>query len=117
MPAVTDRVAPAIQDVTLTSHLDGALIDDPRIELGQTIRVIPHESEPPSGRTESVIVELPTETPYSGDEEQYFLRGYAIGQLSSHNVALVCYSFGSAARQHESWNSGLTAGRDAWSSR
>ncbi len=78
--------SPDVPSVTLTSHLGGPLDGDPILQLGQTVRVISAESEPPSGRKESLIVKLPTETPFDGPDEQYFLRGYAIGKLSSHNM-------------------------------
>ena len=76
-------------DVTLVSHLDGALTDDPDLAPGQTIRVLPHKTEPPSGRREPVVVTLPSTTPFDGLDQQYYLRGFAIGKLSSHNITFL----------------------------
>ena len=81
----TEKNLPKILDVVLVSHLGGALGDDPDLMPGQTVRVLPHETEPPSGRREPVVVTLPSITPFAELDQQYFLRGFAIGKLSLHN--------------------------------
>ncbi len=108
-PSESKKNSETIPSVTLASHLNGPLDGDPVLALGQTVCVVPHASEPPSGRSESLVVTLPEDTPYSGQDELFFLRGYAIGKLSDHNVRYICYSHSSAARKHESWDAGYQA--------
>ena len=75
----------SIRDVTFRSHLHGELNGDPKPQKGETIRVIPDPSEP-MGSHESIFVQLPQETPSENGDELYFLRGYAIGQLSAQHT-------------------------------
>ena len=93
--ASSDKNVPEMRDVTLVSHLAGALADDPELIPGQTIRLLPHETEPllqfvlpqetepPFGRKKPVIVTLPSTTPFDGRDAQFFLRGFAVGKLFS----------------------------------
>ena len=74
-----------IRAVTFRSHLCGADSEDPIVRRGERIRVIPDAEEPPSGRHDSIVVRLPNSTPVQGDDELYYLRGYAIGCLAWHN--------------------------------
>lgn len=75
----------SIPDVTLVSHLSDSLDTDPTLKLGQIVRLIPDKSEP-TARKESLTMKLPTETPFDGLDEQLYLRGFAVGKLSSHNM-------------------------------
>ena len=84
-PKVTGEKSPDHRAVTLVSHLGGSLDDDPELRLGEVLRVVPDENEPPSALKESVLIELPLKTPFTGDDEQLFLRGYAVRELSEHN--------------------------------
>ena len=72
--------------VTFRAHLREQLADDPVVNPGETIRVVPDPSEPTMLKN-SIVVSLPTRTPYQTPEEALnYLRGYSIGQLSSANV-------------------------------
>ena len=74
-----------VSAVTFRSHLSGTIDGDPQIETGQKIRVVADAIEPMANH-DSILIQLPNETPYTGDAEQYYLRGFAIGQLSAHNT-------------------------------
>ena len=74
----------AIAAVTFKSHLYGDIASDPSVAKGQKIRVVPDPREPTQNH-ESIVVQLPEKTPYADDNELYFLRGFAVGQLSAHN--------------------------------
>jgi hypothetical protein len=75
----------SLRTVTFRSHLSGSLDDDPRVRVGESVRVAPARSEPMS-KHDSIIVKLPAETPFSGNHELYYLRGFTIGQLSAKNL-------------------------------
>jgi hypothetical protein len=68
--------------VTLRSHLNGALDQDPELQPGETIRVVPAPGER-FVRRDPVTVTLPETTPHEGRLAQYFLRGYALGFAST----------------------------------
>ena len=76
---------PAIRTVTFHSHLDGSLNDDPNLRVGERVQVAPARSEPMS-KHDPILVKLPNETPFSGNHELYYLRGFAVGQLSAQNL-------------------------------
>jgi hypothetical protein len=76
---------PAFRTVTFRSHLDGSLDDDPNVRVGESVQVAPANSEPMS-KHDPILVKLPTQTPFTGNRELYYLRGFAIGQLSSQNL-------------------------------
>ena len=94
----SDKHVPEMRDITLVSHLAGALADDPELVPGQTIRLFPHETEPllqlvlPQeteprfARKTPAIVTLPSTTPFDGPDAQFFLRGFAVGKLFSTNT-------------------------------
>lgn len=73
-----------IRTVTLRSHLVADATVDPVLRLDEILRVQPDEREPLT-RHEVVEVRLPHETPYSGNDAQQYLRGYAVGQVSRTN--------------------------------
>ena len=83
--AAADKQTTEIRDVVFRSHLLRTLEADPTVRLGEKIRVTPDESEATSHH-DSILVQLPGETPYKESDELYFLRGFAVGQLSSHNL-------------------------------
>lgn len=89
-PATTDSSVatsdqtPEYREVMFRSHLRGSLDADPTVRRGDTIRVTPDDSEP-TDRYESILVQLPGQTPYKSSEELYYLRGFAVGRLSAHN--------------------------------
>ena len=99
-----------VRTVTFRSHLDGDIDDDPVVRCGETITVTPDSSEP-TEKHDAVVVSLPESTPFQDiKQELYFLRGFAVGQLSAVNHQFAAHSNGSEARQHDSWNAGWEAG-------
>ncbi len=105
-----------LRSVTLTSHLHGDLTSDPILKIGEHIQVVPDKGEPFFNH-DPVDVILPSSTPYDGNDHDgndqiYFLRGYAVGQSSFANGQLLCHSNGSTARKYKSWNDGWSAGYD-----
>ena len=74
-----------LESVTFRSHLGGKIANDPVVRLGQRLRVVPDPSEP-TRQHESVVVILPKLTPYEGDKRIHYLRGYAVDNLSAHNL-------------------------------
>ena len=77
--------ADEIRTVTFSSHLAGTVESDPVVKPGQRIRLVPDANEI-TQKKETIVVQLPDRTPYDGDDEQYYLRGFAIGELSAHNI-------------------------------
>jgi hypothetical protein len=75
----------AIRTVIFRSHLDGSLDDDPKVRVGERVQVAPAASEPTS-KHDPILVKLPTRTPFTHDDELYYLRGFAVGQLSAQNL-------------------------------
>jgi len=59
---------------------------------------------------DSVDVELPESTPYEGPDQDYYLRGYAVGQTAYANGHFACHSNTTDARQHKAWNDGWETG-------
>lgn len=82
--AVSGDKKPAIRVLTFRSHLRGALDADPEVHPGETIRVTPDATEPTTEH-ESILVQLPRQTPFTKLDELYYLRGFAVGRLSAHN--------------------------------
>ena len=71
--------------VTFRSHLSGELNADPIVNPGEQIQVWPDPTEPTTSK-DAILVRLPTETPYENDDDRlYYLRGFAVGQLSAAN--------------------------------
>ena len=83
----TRTPASSVDEVTLSSHLNGANEDDPQLFAGQKIRLVP---DPGEGFLipDSLLVQLPSKTPYEGVDAQYYLRGYAVGQMYACNISL-----------------------------
>ena len=77
--------ADEIRTVTFSSHLAGTVESDPVVKPGQRIRLVPDANEITQNK-EAIVVQLPNRTPYDGDDEQNYLRGFAIGKLSAHNI-------------------------------
>ena len=73
----------------------GKLADAPELTPGEIIRLLHHQTElvrqsvfsegkhPQMGPIKSVIVTLPSTTPFEWQDEPYFLRGFAVGKLPS----------------------------------
>lgn len=100
-----------LRSVILTSHLHGDLTSAPILKIGEHIQVVPDKGEP-FFKHNPVDVILPSSTPYDGNGQIYFLRGYAVGQSSFANGQFFCHSNGSAARKYKSWNDGWSAGHE-----
>lgn len=86
--SVVPTSPPSPRSVTLRSHLGGDIDDDPQLKLGETIRLVSADNER-VGNDPPLLVQLPSETPYSGVDEQLFLRGYAIGKLANTDFQIM----------------------------
>lgn len=95
--------------VTFRSHLDGTVEDDPVVEPGEQIAAVPDRSDPLVSYDE-VLMQLPTVTPYEGDDQLYYLRGWAVGRMGDSNGQIAAHSTTSEARRFTAWNAGWMVG-------
>lgn len=77
-----------VASVAFRSHLVSNSASDPIVKLAQWIRVVPDVNEITQNH-DSIVIQLPSRTPYDGGDEQFYLRGFAIGKLSKANIQFI----------------------------
>ncbi len=110
---VDNKAANETRRVTFRAHLaKGKLAEEPQIRPAETIVVVPDPAETYLAH-KPLQITLPKQTAFAGNEELYYLIGFAVGRSGVFNGQHFAHSNVTEARQHKAWNDGWKDGWDA----